>query len=151
MSPVTSAEEEVMDEARYHAVKIDEIPEPAYEKEPHESDWKPVRIHLGIRSFGTNAYVAREAGQQVVGEHNELDTRHEELYFVVKGHATFTVAGEEVDAPAGTFVYVPDPGATRAALAREAGTTVIGFGGTPGEAFEVSSWERKYDPAFAER
>jgi mannose-6-phosphate isomerase-like protein (cupin superfamily) len=140
-----------MDKARYRVVKIDEIPELTYEKEPHESDWKPVRIHLGIRSFGTNAYIAREAGQEVVGEHSEVDTHHEELYFVVNGRATFTVEGEDIDAPAGTFVYVPDPGATRSAVAREAGTTVICFGGTPGEAFEVSSWERKYDPAFAER
>jgi mannose-6-phosphate isomerase-like protein (cupin superfamily) len=154
MSPVTNVEEDDMDEARYRVVKIDEIPEPAYEKEPHEADWKPVRIHLGIHSFGTNAYIAREPGQLVVGEHSEVEesgTRHEELYFVVKGHATFTVEGQEVDAPAGTFVYVPDPGATRSAVAREAGTTVICFGGTPGEAFEVSSWERKYDPAFAQR
>ena len=31
--------------------------------------------------------------------------RAQELYFVVSGRATFTVDGEEVDAPAGTFVF----------------------------------------------
>ena len=30
------------------------------------------------------------------------------------------------------------------AVAHEPGTTVIAFGATPGRAFEVSSWERKY-------
>ena len=143
-----------MSEARYEVVLLDDIPAPEYEKEPDESDWKPIRIHLGIRAFGTNAYIAREPGQQVVGEHSEVEesgTRHEELYYVARGHATFTVEGDEVEAPEGTFVYVPDPAATRGAVAREAGTTVLCFGGTPGEAFEVSAWERKYDPAYAER
>lgn len=140
-----------MSAAPYQVVNIEEIPEPEYDKQPHDADWKPIRIHFGIHAFGTNAYIAREQGQPVVGEHSEVDTQHEELYFVARGHATFAVEGEEVDAPAGTFVYVPDPGATRSAVAREAGTTVLCFGGTPGDAFEVSAWERKYDPAYAER
>ena len=42
-----------------------------------------------------------------------------------------------------------DPDLVRSAVAREAGTTLICFGGTPGEAFEVSPWERKYDRAPA--
>jgi hypothetical protein len=132
----------------YEAIHISDIPEPEYAKEADEPDWRPVRIHFGIRSFGTNAYVARAAGDQVITEHNETDesgTRHEELYVVASGHATFTVGSEQVDAPAGTFVYVPDPGTMRSAVAREEGTTVLCFGGTPGEAFEVSPWEQKYE------
>ena len=132
----------------YEAIHVSEIPGPEYEKEADEPDWRPVRIHFDIRSFGTNAYVARAAGDRVITEHNETDengTRHEELYVVTSGHATFTVGGEQVDAPAGTFVYVPDPDTMRAAVAREEGTTVLCFGGTPGEAFKVSPWERKYE------
>lgn len=143
-----------MPDARYEVAKIEDIPELIYEQEPQEADWRPIRIHFGIRAFGTNAYVAREAGQQIVGEHSETDesgTRHEELYYVARGHATFTIEGQEIDAPEGTFVYVPDPDAVRSAVAHEPGTTVLCFGGTPGEAFEVSPWERKYDPAYAKR
>jgi hypothetical protein len=142
-----SDEEAVMDRG-YASMHIAEVPAPPYEQKPGEADWKPLRIHFGIRSFGTNAYVAREAGGEVVGEHSEVEesgTRHEELYFVASGHAIFTVAGEEVDAPAGTLVYVRDPEAKRGAVAREAGTTVLCFGGTPGEAFSVSPWEEKYE------
>jgi mannose-6-phosphate isomerase-like protein (cupin superfamily) len=138
--------------ARYEVTHIDEIPEPDYEKGPDDTDWRPIRIHFGITSFGANAFTAPAAGQTVVIEHAETEesgTQHEELYFVAKGHATFTVVGEEVDAPAGTFVYVPDPDAMRSAVAREAGTTILCFGGTPGEAFTVSPWERKYDPTAA--
>jgi hypothetical protein len=49
-----------------------------------------------------------------------------------------------LEAPAGTFVYVRDPAVTRSAVARDRGTTVLAFGGTPGEAFSVSEWEREY-------
>ena len=68
-----------MGEAPYTVVHIDEIPEPAHDKEPGEADWKPVRIHLGIKAFGTNAYVAMRADDQVVGEHTEVEDSEEEL------------------------------------------------------------------------
>jgi tetratricopeptide (TPR) repeat protein len=103
-----------------------------------------VRTHFGISAFGVNAYVADEAGQ-LVGEHDELGKsagHHEELYFVSTGHATFTVNGDEIDAPAGTFVFVRDPAAKRSAVAKESGTIVVVAGGKPGEAFTPSPWER---------
>jgi quercetin dioxygenase-like cupin family protein len=135
-----------MREVPFEAIHIDEMPEPKYEKKPDDTDWRPIRIHFGISSFGANGFTGQK-GQTVIGEHREADTRHEELYFVSKGNASFTIEGEEIPAPAGTFVYVPDPDALRSAVALEDGTTVLCFGGTPGEAFGVSEWERKYDPA----
>src|SRR5581483_2524905 len=71
--------------------------------------WLPVREHFGIGAFGTNAYRAKEAGDAVIGEHSEVMAKHEELYLVLNGHATFTVNGDEIDAPAGTLVFVSDP------------------------------------------
>ena len=59
---------------------------------------------------------------------------------MITGHATFTVDGEEVDAPAGTLVFLDDPKQQRAARAVEAGTTVLAIGGVPGT-HEVSAWE----------
>jgi hypothetical protein len=139
-----------MSEAGYRVVHIDEIPELTYDGQHEGTVWRPLRIHFGIRSFGTNGFGARGADQPVIVEHNETDesgTSHEELYYVARGHATFTIAGEEVDAPAGTFIYVPDPDVWRSAVSREAKTMVLCFGGTPGQAFEVSPWEQKYEPA----
>jgi len=104
----------------------------------------PVRIPLGIGSFGINAYAAREVGGQVIEDHDELGAgagHHEELYFVLKGHARFVVDGEELDGPQGTFVFVPDPATRRAATAAEADTTVLVVGGTRGEPFAASPWE----------
>ena len=128
---------------RYRAVHISDIPS-AEEPGTNDRDWKPVRIFFDIRSFGTNAYVARKKDDVLVGEHTETDTKHEELFYVASGAARFTIDGDEVDAPVGTFVYVRDPGVDRGAVAEADGTTVVVVGGTPGEAFDVSQWELKW-------
>ena len=59
------------------------------------------------RAFGTNAYTA-EVGDEIVEEHTESTYQHEEMYVVVRGRATFTLDGDEIDAPAGTIVHLPD-------------------------------------------
>jgi tetratricopeptide (TPR) repeat protein len=107
--------------------------------------WAPLRMSFGISAFGINANRATEAGHEIIGEHDEIGPRsgrHEELYFVATGHAVFTVAGDEIDAPAGTFVFVRDPAAKRKAVAKEEGTTIVVAGGAPGKAFEPAAWER---------
>jgi tetratricopeptide (TPR) repeat protein len=102
-----------------------------------------LREHFDIRSFGINAYTGDE-GHPIVAEHTEtqpLAARHQELYYVLSGRATFTVDGEEVDASAGTIVFVGDPGTQRAAVAREDGTTVLVVGAPAGEPYTVGRWE----------
>jgi len=120
----------------YKVAKLDEIEQ--------RDTWLPIREHLGIGAFGTNAYRAAAAGDSVIGDHTELMAKHEELYVVLEGHAIFTVDGDEVDAPAGTLVFVPDPGSHRSAVAKEARTTVLVVGAKPGEAFRVSPWEESW-------
>ncbi len=107
---------------------------------PGSLTWHPVRLTLGVRAFGCNAYTAGEAGQDVVEPHTEdPNLGHQELYFVAAGRATFTIDGSSHDAPAGTYVFIPDPASHRRAVAAEAGTTVLSFGGPP--TFEPSAWE----------
>lgn len=112
--------------------------------------WRPIRRRFGISAFGVNAYTAEEAGQQVVEEHTERVNRHEEVYAVIAGRATFTLDGDEVDAPAGTLVHLPDPEIRRGAVAAEPGTTVVAIGARPGVAFEPSGWEAAF-AAYAYR
>ncbi len=100
--------------------------------------WQPVRKPLGITAFGINAYTAGGAGDEVVEDHTELVD--EEVYVVIRGHATFTVDGEEIDAPWGTVVFLDDLSQRRHAIAKEAGTTVLAIGGRPG-VHPISSWE----------
>lgn len=139
-----------MTKAPYEAVQLDQMPELEYDEQPEDTDWKPVRIHFGITSFGANVFSARKGGPVIIDhrETEESGTRHEELYYVANGNATFTIEGDKVAAPAGTFVYVPDPNALRGAVAEEDGTTILCMGGTPGEAFEISPWEKPYDPSI---
>jgi tetratricopeptide (TPR) repeat protein len=103
--------------------------------------WLPLRRRLGIAAFGLNAWRPQEDGRTLIGEHDEATTGHEELYFVAEGHATFTVAGDEIDAPAGTIVFVGDPALKRAAVARKPTTTILTAGGKPGEAYHPLAWE----------
>jgi mannose-6-phosphate isomerase-like protein (cupin superfamily) len=117
-----------------HLDEIEAIPGPG------TLSWHPVRAHLGLRAFGTNAYSAQRVGDDVVEPHDESpELGHEELYFVARGRATFTLDGETFDAPAGTYVFVPDTATHRHAVAAEAGTTVLSFGGPP--TFTPSAWE----------
>jgi hypothetical protein len=104
-------------------------------------EWRPIARRLGIRAFGVNAYTAERVGDWIVEEHTEGSLRHEELYVVVRGRATFTLGGEEIDAPAGTFVFVSDPDVKRKAVAAEEGAMVLAVGAKPGEAFTPSAWE----------
>jgi hypothetical protein len=113
--------------------------------------WSPIRRTLGIEAFGVNAWTAGEAGAVVIQEHDE-SSGHEELYVVVSGHATFTVDGDELDAPVGTLVFVRDPKAKRGAVATEPGTTVLVVGAKPGEPFHPMPWEVNAEviPLFGE-
>lgn len=110
----------------------------------HDRRWAQVRATFGITAFGVNAWTADRADQIVINEHTEDGPRpHEELYFVANGHAVFTINGDEIDAPAGTFIFVRDPAARRKAVAKEAETTVLAAGGPRGQAFEPAEWERQ--------
>jgi hypothetical protein len=108
-----------------------------------EAAWAPVRHALDIAAFGVNAFTATRSGADVIEDHDESDSRHEELYVVLTGRAEFTVGGETFDAPAGTLVAVRDPDLRRVARASQARTTVLAVGGTRGHAFEPREWEAR--------
>ena len=95
----------------------------------------PVREHLGIHAFGINAYTPGGDGT-LIGEHDEAGSGQEELYIVVDGTATFEIDGETVDAPAGTYVFVP-PESKRKATGDG---TVLAVGATVGEAYQALDW-----------
>lgn len=127
---------------RYRVLRLDEVEGYAEEGRPR---WHMIRSMLGIESFGINAWRATEAGQAIIGDHDEIGPGaggHEELYLVLAGRATFTLDGVRVPAPAGSIVFVKDPRVRRSAVADEAATEILVIGGTPGAAFTVSPWER---------
>jgi hypothetical protein len=115
--------------------------------------WLPLRRALGVTGFGIALWSAAAAGDPLIEPHDETTSGagdpHEELYLVLDGRATFTVDGEEHDAPAGTCVLV-EVGTMRSAVAAEPGTSVLALGGRPGAALPVSPFEHYYaaQPAY---
>jgi uncharacterized cupin superfamily protein len=122
----------------YETAHIDDM---AAKQWPH---WIPIRHHFGIETFGMNAY-RRNAGESAVSEHDESASGAPELFYVANGHATFSVDGDEIDAPAGTCVWVKDAGAKRAATAKVDGTLVLAVGAAAaGEAYAPAGWDTQY-------
>jgi tetratricopeptide (TPR) repeat protein len=124
-------------DAIYETTRISEL--------ERDNGWSPIRRHLNVSAFGVNAWTKHEAGATVIPEHDERPSGHEELYLVLAGHAVFTVATDEIDAPAGTIVFVRDPLAQRGAVARAPDTSVLVVGGPPGQAYKPRSWEANSD------
>ena len=121
----------------YQVTRLEDIDELTDGREP----WRPVRHHFGITSFGVNAWTGHTAGDRILNEHDEgEEDSDEELYYVQQGRARFELDGETVDAPAGTLVFVR-PGVRRTAFAEEPETTIIAFGGVPGQAYQADGWE----------
>jgi tetratricopeptide (TPR) repeat protein len=122
----------------YQVAHLEDIDEITDGREP----WRPVRLHFGITSFGVNTWTARNAGDRIINEHDEgdADDGDEELYLVHTGRATFELDGQRVDAPVGTFVFVP-AGVKRTAFAEEPNTTIVAVGGSPGNVYEPIGWE----------
>ena len=129
--------------ARFAVKRLDEIPG-VPDPDPGDPDWKPLRHHFGLEAFGVNCFVQSESGGRLVDDHRETDTKHEELYVVLNGHAQFVLDGEPHDCPVGTCVAIRDPGVRRSAIAVDPGTAVLVIGGTPGRPYEVSTWDAKW-------
>jgi mannose-6-phosphate isomerase-like protein (cupin superfamily) len=128
----------------YRATTVDELQDIAYRQGTH---MRPVRHHLGITAFGTNAWTA-DVGDRLMPEHAE-DPGIEELYVVLRGRARFEIDGESVDAPQGLLLFVP-PGVSRTAFAEEPGTTVLAVGSRVGLPYEAGGWEvwAEFHPLF---
>ena len=94
----------------YEVAHLSEIPHTPTDAAAHglaiPGVWKQIRHHFGIREFSVNAFVATEAGQEIVHEHSEranddpLLPGDEELYFVATGRARVRLGEEEVEAGA---------------------------------------------------
>ena len=128
-----------MSDDGYAVGRIDEIAEGT------GGTWAPLRRHFDVGAFGINAWIAKAAGEEVVGEHDEERTGHEELYLVLSGHATFSASGRDHDAQPGSVLFVRDPLVKRRIVAHEPGTTVVSIGAKRGEAYEPRPWEDNYD------
>jgi tetratricopeptide (TPR) repeat protein len=131
----------------YRVLALDDSFEPIRGGVDGDRAYAPLRRKLDIGAFGTYAIRAAE-GKDLVRERTATgpgSDGHEELYVVLDGHARFVVQGEEIDAPAGTAVFVRDVDATRSAVAVDGETTVLLVGGRRGEAWRLTPGESMYE------
>jgi tetratricopeptide (TPR) repeat protein len=116
-----------------HLAGVDEI-------EYGGTRWRPVGHLLGLTAFGINAWVAIRAGDRITPDDDDSEETNERAYLVQQGRAVFDLDGEQVDAPAGTCVFVR-PGVQRTVTAEEAGTTIVVVGAPAGRAYRPDGWE----------
>jgi quercetin dioxygenase-like cupin family protein len=129
----------------WRAVHLDDVEGIAWHGT--ELRWHPLRRALGAHMVGLAAFSAERTGQQVVEPHDE-DSHgrgHQEVYVVVRGRALFTLDGEELDAPTGTFVMV-EPFVRREAVALDPDTAVLAIGGPPTFEPSGSEWIERARP-----
>jgi hypothetical protein len=114
-------------------------------QEANEGDGDRVSVRLrrtlDIGAFGAGAALQRKAGETVVYDHHEAGPggdRHEELYVVLQGSATFTVDGDDVEAPQGTAIFVRDPEVMRKAVTTADDTIVLAVGGPRDRAYRIT-------------
>jgi hypothetical protein len=110
--------------------------------EPDDPVWYPLQHALGIDTFGANVFVAGQAAQVLVEEHDERNSGQQELYLVLDGSASFDLDGEETRVERGAALAVTDPGVRRRARALTAGTALLVVGSANGP-FE-SSWNPEH-------
>ena len=106
-----------------------------------------LRRTLDIGAFGASAVYQAKAGEELVHEHDELGPgadAHEELYVIVQGGATFTVDGDDIDAPHGTVLFIR-PGTKRQAVAKSDETIVLAVGGRRGKAYRLPPGAELHD------
>jgi quercetin dioxygenase-like cupin family protein len=121
----------------YWVKRLDELPLVPTD-DPKDFDWYPIQHHFGFETFGVNAF-GGDAGRSLVAEHDERESGQEELYVVVRGAVRFTLEGRAVEAPAVSFVALPDPAVRRAAVATEERTLLLAVGGLSGSGF-ATTW-----------
>jgi quercetin dioxygenase-like cupin family protein len=88
-----------------------------------------VRRELGVEAFGINWF---ELGAGAIGrEHDETESRQEEVSVVVRGSGSWRVDGEEVPVREGSFIRF-DPETTRCPVAGPDGMTFVSIGARRG-------------------
>ena len=116
--------------ARWTASPITSLPRVS-DGGPDEPTWYPLQHALGIDTFGANLFVATQADQSLVDDHDERDSGQQELYLVLEGEVAFRLDGEEARLGRGSAVAVTDPSVRRSASALREGTALLIIGAGP--------------------
>jgi quercetin dioxygenase-like cupin family protein len=98
--------------------------------------FKFVRHHLGATAFGISQ-IDFPAGK-VGSEHDESESRQEEIYLCLSGGGALEIEGATVEMRPGRYILVP-PESKRRPSAGDEGMSFLVIGGVPGGVYEP--WE----------
>jgi quercetin dioxygenase-like cupin family protein len=105
---------------------------------PEDPTWYPLQHVLGIDTFGANLFVATDAHQALVADHDERESGQQELYVVLEGEVAFQLDGEKAHLGRGSAVAITDPSVRRSATALSEGTALLIIGA--GRETFTSTW-----------
>ena len=88
-----------------------------------------VRRELGVEAFGINWFEIPPNSEGK--EHDEEETRQEEVTVIIRGSGVYRIDGEEIPVRVGTFMRF-DPETTRIPVAGPEGLTIIAVGARRG-------------------
>lgn len=102
------------------------------------------RASLEVTSFGMQVFDL-PPNYADYPEHDEVGSKQEEVYVLLRGSAELIVDGESHQLEPGTWARVaPEP--KRKIIPGSAGVRMLVLGGVPGEAFAPAAWTEKGGP-----
>lgn len=99
--------------------------------------FKKARAELGVTAFGMQILDLPPNLTEGYPEHDHAETGQEEVYAVLRGSGTMTVAGEEIALDPEVLVRV-GPGEKRGLKSGPEGLRILALGGVPGAAYEIN-------------
>lgn len=118
--------------APYDVANVNELP-----AEGRSGTLRKVRRALGLQAFGANYFVFPPDHEG--HEHDERESRHEEVFFCVSGAGHLRIDGEVVELRPGTLVRI-DPDATRCPVSSGEGMAFLMVGAPAEGRYEPPSW-----------
>ena len=99
--------------------------------------FKLARAELGVTSFGMQVLDLPPNMNEGYPNHDHAETGQEEVYLTLRGSATMTVEGEEIELVPDLMVRV-GPEAKRCLRTGPDGARILALGGVPGSAYEIN-------------
>jgi len=98
---------------------------------------RKARRATGACAFGFNYFTLAPGAEG--REHHHVESKQEEVYFVVRGGGTMRIDGDDVELRPGRFIRV-DPGSTRKPVAGDQGLEFVTFGAPLEGPYEPPDW-----------
>src|SRR4051812_31710078 len=99
--------------------------------------FKLARAELGVTAWGMQILELPPNMSEGYPDHDHSETGQEEVFVTLRGSATMTIEGEEVELTPDVIVRV-GPHDKRCIRTGPDGARILALGGTPGAAYEVN-------------